>query len=580
MAIDRENAIASTATSPAGTRPSEYREPIAPPHGARFHAWMTRLTVGSEILAWVSLAATLVAMIPLFLRLMTWGDTVLFDLAAKSLLRHGSFYRNVFMHGPPGMVWCQLAVRSQVGWSSIALRCADLAILAVSILLMLRTCGLGRQARAASVWLAAILFLCYFMSTEWAHCQPDSWMLMPALAALSLRQRQVASLDDDEGRKYAAVVRGLAEGGLWSVAFLMKPFVVVPAALCLCVSLLLMHRHAQLPGRQAFRNVASLFVGAAGVMGGAIAVLIGTGDWNEFVASTFGGWNSDYLRFSADWGHRTVEAVTQWPVPWSAIHALAVPVAFLTIALAVRGQAWSPESSPGKARRALFAAFYLGWFFQANYLQLQFEYQTLPALLLAWCVLGATLWAYAPRLTVLAALPAAAVAIAVLHHPLLAPNRMACWSVCWKPGGSDHLMDTLGLNWGEGHTSREDLRGVINFLKSRHAADREVTCWHWSTIPVYTEMDIEPSTRFVFPGSRLGYFPTFKKVILDETMSSPQRFLVADLYVTKGPKFNYHQPMDFPLDSFQPFKPVYIFHSGRYIVLEFRSPSPADSKSD
>jgi hypothetical protein len=513
------------------------------------------------------LFATLVVLVPMFVRLSTWGDTTLFDLAARSLLKRGSCYRDIFMHGPPGMVWFQLGVRSLVGWSSEALRCADLVILSAAVWLMLRASEPGRYSRAASVWLAAILYLCYFTSTEWAHCQPDGWMLLPALGALVLQQRQVATLAGGGGSDRMQALGGVAEGALWAFAFLMKPFVVVPAALCVLLSLVLMIRtvQAQRPLQHALRYLASLFCGAGLIIGGAILLLFITGDWGAFVTATFGGWNSDYIRFSANWGHRTVEAVTQWPWPWNAIHALAVPVAVFAIGRAIFSRA--TPTSQLRARRGLFAAFYLGWFFQANYLQLQFEYQIVPALLLAWCVVFGEFWYYAPRLTLIAALPAAAVGLAICQ-PLLTTGRMAVWTACFRSGNSDYLKDTLMLNWGEGHTSWQDLRGVINFLKSRGAGDREVTCWHWSAIPLYTEMKIEPSTRFVFPGSRLGYFPSFKKLILDETMGSPQRFLVADLFVTMGPNFNYHQPMEFPLDSFGQFKAVHVEHCGRYIVLE------------
>src|SRR5262249_20507355 len=150
--------------------------------------------VGAEVLAWLVLASALAALVPLFVRMAVWGDCTLFDLAARSLLRHGSCYREMFLHGPPGMIWAQLAVRSLVGWDSVGLRAADLVIFAAAVWLLARGTQPRELPRAVSVGIAAVLFLCYSSATEWSHCQPDTWMLLPSLGALYLRQRQAAAL--------------------------------------------------------------------------------------------------------------------------------------------------------------------------------------------------------------------------------------------------------------------------------------------------------------------------------------------------------------------------------------------------
>jgi hypothetical protein len=513
----------------------------------------------------------------MFIHMATWGDTTLFDLGARSLLRRGSCYRDVFLHGPPGMVWVQLGVRSLVGWSSVALRSGDLVVLSASIWLALRASEIGRQSRAASVWLAAALFLCYSTSTEWAHCQPDSWMLMPALAALNLLQHQVVGLCGPGERRGAIAIAGLVEGGLWGVAFLIKPFVAVPAVCCLLLALALVVRTAG--WRRAFQGVASVLAGGTLALGAAVGVLCLTGDWSEFVASVFGGWNRDYVRLSADWGHRTIQAVTMWPSPWHWIHALAVPVAFYRIARTTFGGTPPIAAAPVRAGAALFAAFYLGWFFQANYLQLLFEYQALPALLLAWCVVVGELYSVAPRVIVAAILPAMVLAL-VVRHPLLRADRRALWAECWRTGDSDRLKDAFSLNWGDGHTTWEDLRGAIRYLKAQGAGDHEVTCWHFSAIPVYTELGIEPSNRFVFPGTRMIYFPTYKDLMREETMNSPQRFVVLDLMPANGPTFNFHQHLAFGPGAFPAFKPRSVWHSGRYVVLELAPRADHDTKTE
>jgi hypothetical protein len=232
----------------------------------------------------------------------------------------------------------------------------------------------------------------------------------------------------------------------------------------------------------------------------------------------------------------------------------------------------------GDTRGALLAAFYLGWILQANFVQLQFEYHTLPALLLAWCVVFDALWTFVPRPTIEVLLPAAAVALFV-YHPLLAANRLRLWADCWSVQDSDHLKDALTRHTREGHTSWEDLRGAIDFLRRQGAGDREVTCWNWSAIPVYSELGLEPSNRFLFPGTRIGFFPNFKQQIWDETMHSPQRYVVIDLMRARGSNFDFHQRLELRPEEFRPFNPSQIFQSGRYVVLVLSGPVETDDKA-
>jgi hypothetical protein len=479
------------------------------------------------------------------------------------------------------MIWIQLGVRCLVGWSSVALRSADLVIFAASVWLLVRATQDAGAPRAGSVWLVVVLFLTYFTTTEWAQCQPDGWMLLPALGALSLRQWQTADLTGDSPADRTLALRSLLEGILWGIAFLMKPFAIVPAVFTLLLSAILTR-----PGLKARRAMQRLIADGIGLSLGALLVAVGSvatlwisGDWQEFLASTFGGWNRDYAQRLGDWGHRTVQAVTGWPWPWTALHAVAVPTAVVLVVAAVgAGRRAAPAPLRG-TRLALLGAFYLGWFFQATYLQLQFEYQIVPALLLAWGVVVGALRLVAPRLTVAVVLPAAAISLAAAL-PLLKPDRLALWADCCREGDSDRLKEALALNSGGGHTSWPDLRGAIDFLREKGAGDREVTCWHWSAIPLYTELGIEPSTRFVFPGSRMGYFPTFNRVIAEEVMHSPQRFVVIDLLEVLGTQVNYRDRIQFPPHAFEPFKPLNICHSGRYVVLELAEPANTGTKPE
>jgi hypothetical protein len=266
-----------------------------------------------------------------------------------------------------------------------------------------------------------------------------------------------------------------------------------------------------------------LLVGAASV-----AALYLTGDWPDFLASTLGGWNRDYTGQSFDWWTQTKIAFFVWQWPWSAVYFVALPLAVWLIIAAVRGRPAPAASDPRDVLRLpLLAAFFLGWFFQSNYLQKQFEYQTMPDLLLAVALVLGWLTRLAPRAAVAAVLPAA-FAVLVLFHPLLTADRLRRWRDCWVSADSDGLKDDLARNKSVGNPPWRELRPVVEYLKEQQARDGEVTCWHFSTLAVLTETGLEPSCRFVFPSSQLDFFPSFRKTILGETIDSPQRFVVVD----------------------------------------------------
>jgi hypothetical protein len=542
---------------------------------------MSGWEAASGILAWIALASVLLAIVPLLIRMAVWDDSTLFDLAARSLLRRGYCYRELFIHGPPGMVLCQFAVRSLVGWSSEALRAADLVIFSAAVWLLVRGVQPRGLPRTASVWIAAALYLCYFSATEWAHCQSDEWMLLPALGALCLRQRQAAALVDTSVPGRVLARRALAEGVLWGVAFLIKPFVVFSGVPCLLVALVPASRVLRKQGarRRLAVDVTGLLIGGSLVGLGSVAALYFSGDWSEFLASTFGGWNSDYARQSNDWGTRTIYAFHGWQWPWSALLVAAIPLALVLIGAALRSRAdpSAVDITGGALRLPLLAAFFLGWFFQSNYLQMQYEYHTLPAVLLGWALVLGWVCGLAPRPVVAVALPAV-VLVSAYFNPMLTADRLALWGKCWVSADSDRLKDELARNRRGGHTSWQDLRGVTRYLQDRGARDREVTCWQYSTIPFYTESGLEPSNRFVFPGDRLGFFPSFKQTIMDETMNSPQRFVVMDLLALGIPEANYRQQMRFPRGMFDPFKPAAVYHSGRYVVLWLGPPPGPGNK--
>src|SRR3954465_12957366 len=161
---------------------------------------------GHSLISWGLLVALLAAGLPLFLRMPLWADVTLYDLAARNVLAGGIHYRDVFDPNPPGLVGVRVAVRSLLGWRPEAIRLFDFGVVSGVILLLLRWLPPGRR-----VWAALLLYLFYLGTSEWCHCQRDVWMLLPALAALRLRQRNLDDATARYGVSPGACLRAMVE---------------------------------------------------------------------------------------------------------------------------------------------------------------------------------------------------------------------------------------------------------------------------------------------------------------------------------------------------------------------------------
>ncbi len=163
------------------------------------------------ILAWALLFLLLVTNVPLFLCMPLTDDTALFDLQARNLLDGGVLYRDVQEVNLPGVIWIHTLIRWSFGNSSSVLRAVDLVFysgVAALVWHWLRADGMGRRGRA---WVVLMLFLFYFSISEWCHCQRDMWLLLPALAALMLRRRQIEACGS-ERRAWSLARWALLEG--------------------------------------------------------------------------------------------------------------------------------------------------------------------------------------------------------------------------------------------------------------------------------------------------------------------------------------------------------------------------------
>jgi hypothetical protein len=509
-----------------------------------------------EILAWSALAALLVVALPLFLCMGLFSDVAYYGVFAQAIARGGILERDVMVYfRPPTMGWILLAIQWLAGgWHTEAVRMADFLFLSADIWLMvhwLKPMGVSRVGR---IWTAVVLFSFYFSTSEWCHCQPDAWMMLPALGALYLRQRQLEQLLRPQVSPLSVGAWATLEGFLWGVGCLFKPYVVVPGALCWLIATAFVYLRS--------RRLGPLVVDALGmVVGGLLAGGIWMlwlkwgGGWPYFWDDVRG-WSGHYFTYAPTNAFRIVYLVTHFP-PWGLVHVVALPVAVAAIyrlLIGARRQDRASAEMPSLTRAALQAAFFLGFFFEGNFLQLQFDYHIIPGLLLGITLLAGQigirlgvrrggirrvvvqcpLGTASLRPGFVVAVVGAVLAVAVVRHPLHDLDRPALWPRCWREGGSPDLKDRLALDISYYPPTMfpsywKPLAAVEDYLRAQGVHDGEVTCFGMHTVQLYLDLDITPSTRFPFLEVATATFhkkhPLFQRLL----NASKQRFVVSDL---------------------------------------------------
>ncbi len=580
----------------------------------------------AEVPAWTFLVGFLVLVLPLFLCLSLWVDTDYYGIWAWEIL-HGRVLEkelNAFQK-PPAMAWVLTIPLALVGWRPVAVRLLDFTFVTAIVWMLtrwLRPMGLSRAAR---VWTALALYAFYLSTAEWCHAQPDVWMMLPALGALYMRRLQTADALAGRGSLREALALGMAEGFLWGLACLFKPFVVVPGFLAWLLSTLLVYLRR--PGVVRRLTLATVGVLVGGCFAGGIwmAWLLIGGGWSYYWED-FRAWGGGYYRLSPPLTRRLIYLFTQFP-PWGLANAAALVIAAGALWRVVRG-ARRPKRRLASTNRliqeTLLAAFYLGWLVVGNYIQFQFDYHIVPPMLLAITLvaarcpvifralrLGGYRWVFARlpcgRLALRA--PAAwgllllLVAVLALRHPLLKRDRLRLWAQCVRTGGTPEIQDDLALRcdqslpvriqsrefdlggyWMPSHVQSEDLARVANFLRSQHVGDGELVCFATHTTALLLELDVAPSSRLLLPYNLLSLYPD-KLDQLAEALNAHierQRFAVTDVSaVYNGDMAKYLAqpnllalPEDFPPDmaaTFPWYEPV-VFRSGPYLVHRIRGP--------
>ncbi len=307
------------------------------------------------------------------------------------------------------------------------------------------------------------------------------WMLLPALigldAAAAARGSRAAA-----AASTVLLVFGWAalEGLVWGAAVWIKPFVFAPGFACWMVGFLQVRQVRPGRGRLLAADAGGLLAG--GLLAGALGLLWlwQSGSWPYFW-DIFLGWNRDYAAFI---NHVRVplwiEFLVQY-LPWSI-----VPVAAAYLAVkAVKREV--VDSTPTAPRCALLAAFFLGWLFQALFLQLPHDYPIVPALipgvaLIAACwrprkpaaLLGLTAWLCLIALT------------ALVWSANFRLDRIGRWAECCREGPTPRIQSLLTTRKDNPNCpDPEPLAAVAAYLRGQGVRDGEVTCISGCTHPLY-----------------------------------------------------------------------------------------------
>jgi hypothetical protein len=577
----------------------------------------------SATLGWGVAILTVIVGVPLFMCMPPWPDVTLYDMAARAVLRGGVHYRDVFDTNLPGIVWLMAGIRAALGWSYEAMRAVDLLIIAAEIWLLVWWIRRTGAPRYTIAWFVAAAVMFYLSTSEFSHMQRDPWLLLPALIAARLRVTRV----ERSGSENPVFRRGVLEGTWWGCAVWIKPHVVVPAFALWVVSAVLCARKE--PGSRIRKDLAGLLLGGALVGAAGIAWLVASGTWPYFLDVVLK-WNPNYIRgVLPGAAERLVECIEALR-PWGLLYLAALPLAVVAL-----WEARAFSSTPGEPRkvhaspriylpadtelvagvRAMFAAFFLGWFAQTIVLQKGFEYVQVPLLLMVMAMVAMHRWCfgfvYLVWFLFLAVLlnftnlvspdhypPPGNRAIRLEHTTFTNPRILKLWPRCWREGGTPELRDSLrqygdifcSMNW-------ENLTDVARFLKTIDPplGPHELNCWHDTTHPLYLMLDLEPATRFMHYGTVFSIQSEnnwIQKQIVAEVAGSPQRYVVSDLSrMTNDPRLAYapgaggdpHRlPRWFPLSQRGTFpwnQPI-VFRSGRYLVHKVVNPMRAVSIPD
>ncbi len=537
------------------------------------------------IIFWTIPALLLMLQLPMFLQMPLTPDAVLYDLQARCLMQGGVLYRDIVEPNLPGVVWIHAIVRSLFGDSDQVLRVFDLVIVLSVIGILCRVVADKTDSRklqhASMAVLASLLLMFYMGTSEWCHCQRDTWMLLPCLLAMAMRTycceqfgkagvQQTSLLGTTER---TILLLAFLEGSFWAVAFWIKPFVALPAVAVILAS----RNQFPLPGTWLKH---SSYVIAAGAIVGMLGILwmVNGGCWTYFV-EMMTSWNGDYYQAGRSrWNFERFQAHASRFWPWVAIHLPAIVISI-------------------RNRRSLLCACYLGWLLQALLLQQLFDYVHVPGVILAIAVCVRTLTELLndapPAASELRAEPhfryqlspvsgiagmllimSATSAVIGIQHRL--PYLRPCFSACVSGSLPTDVRDSISQSpfpcWTE-------LEPLINHLRELNISEHELLAYNGNLIHLYPRLKFDPPTRFVYLDVLARCFPRRRAEMLQDVERQHVRYVVANLsedgwddVVPLGqflpPALEASRP-----ELFFPYNQRPIWRSGSCVLFEVDSPA-------
>lgn len=487
-------------------------------------------------------AITLVALVvglPLFLRSPPWCDITLYQMAARNILHGGIHYQDIFDTNLPGFVWVVTTLYWLFGPNVIALRVVDLTVVLGIVLLLDRIAKWGGATPAGRWWAVAAAAVFYPFTVEMSHAQRDTWMMLPAVAAVALRFRRATGTAAGGSPLWLSFL----EGAVWGAGVWMKPHI---ALMALCVWLLTAWRLAAdrpNPWRSLLADLIGNILGGLAVGIPGVLWMYASGVMGPFI-DVFTEWNPRYMKLSRHEYPTRVVTELHWFPPWSLWLVVTVPIAVLSLLDAAPwwGRArdaehptgflgrWLPirlwdrdAGSDARFVRGVIGGLYLVWAWQAFIIQRGFEYAHVPETFLMICIWTMHRWAWVPIVFVWLAITSSVWLVADLHpgtrawidnlepldrrdflprHTLADPNRLKLWPRCFRLGMSDReryqLWDDLRQHPPhEASPGWEELYEVTEFLRARGVKDGEVIAWFDSPHAAYLMLDIDPAFRYM-----------------------------------------------------------------------------------
>ena len=553
------------------------------------------------------LVALMIQSLPMMLCMPLTADPVMYDLQAQCALQGGILYRDIVEPNLPGVVWLHMAIRSSFGWSTMALRLVDLAILTGIVLLLLtwhrsRDCLSEKRSRNESIFLALMLFWFYFGTSEWCHCQRDIWLLLPAMLALYLRRNQIAGMLTDTIANAKTFRWGILEGIVWAVGFWLKPFIVIPAISVIALGVLVVYKLQKMPLRKLGKRVLADFSGIllGGLLIGALGTgwLMQTGTWPYFLEMILE-WNPTYFEVGSDrwtWDRLWREQLRF--MPFSLFHMVAIPLALAQVIKT----AIKPQTTilPGGVQQneltnLLLCGLYLGWMLQSFTMQHLFDYVHVSEIFLGITLVVRNARNIALRFAdannaasnsqLSSELPSPQniclgaalmmVSLALYTNPATDWNRVRHWSNCVTQGSTPEVKDSIQHfplpAWAE-------LQPALDHLSQLQLKDCELTVHNVHLVHVYRELNLKPSTRFVYLDvlTRIFYRDHAEEIV-EHLDRSGHRYVLSGL-IENGmspadvqqvdQQFPHRLPSAFPQQHLAEFPyhfPV-VFRSGQYVI--------------